>query len=1188
VAEAVVTPENAFLAGGMALLPPVGAAVAGGVFSYEMINSLIKQYPELEKDAEHAGATGNWDNFKQRATEMGLTGIMAYGATKHTGKSALQAAGQAYPAYRSGIRQIAEKYEVRKNTPGPEADEWLPFDPLEAKKSEGANWSRPPGSSSRVEQNPEQNRAAYFGDERRAMPRTSVTSVADVELSTRETAGIGDRMLTKTPREEVNRRSHEQTEASYRGDYPAAGTLEQKYMTVIDAKNAYERAGENDASTEGIRYYKILDAYKNDPATASQRKNFDELARQHGFYPGGDPNAVNEHRMAQVMGPKAIDTTLAKGRETAGVMDALQRHELRQKTARDFKGEEGFIRPFAKPPEGTPSVGSRVRSQIGDYGLAKLEDVAPDIADAFARVVGSRNEANVMLRRVMPSIMEELPHGDWNSFSSALIESGLRGRKQLYRSLQQEVAQVPAIQLEQRFAKGDKLGTPDERASYSKLANAVSDRLANKANAAGDTGSAEVWRQVPKLLKESHEAGNYEQVRRVLGYVFSEAEKGVSSIKPDFEQYIQTPEFQRALPKYKELIETPLRQAHELAGEPLSKFQGPLDTYYPFSAKENPNIPHKVGRASSRALYGKAFNPYAQFRTGLGEYEPSVGALHSAAARSLRASNLNTALTMLGKHKDIIELGPNDHPPAGYVAVPAGNAAHIIKGGERVSFTPGKQLAIPEWMHEQLEPILKNQQNPLDPATAKGLANAVTRIALIGPLDAVFHYSNVMSGLTTNVPVIGKGLVGKTLGATPLTKVFVSMARAFTEDVSSPAAMAKLEFLARNGMLPSRYASTTYSQKIADITGAKKATLNPIEKIRKGGDVELGLGAALYGPKGIDVRARLVMLDAINKMNPKATIPEIREFVNRMGNYQYQLESRLSRMVKRTGFAPFYTAGSSMIRNGLAAWGMGGRVPMKAGPRAAAYTVAQQLSGGAAGLVTAWALTYKAYHDKWPWEDKNSRLLQIPLKDEHEEMLRAKVGDKELTLFGKRGKKNKGPAYISFLAFNPAVGRGPGAMIRGAYETGMAGGTPNQGLERANKEAINTLMHPVAGPPVSAAMAFGFGVKPYLTQTMENGQFSPKLMSVEHGKKTAPGLPSLGKRFVYGATGMVQPAEMVFEIREREDRTIARTLADLVYPRFVAGRYDVRKTEKKLKREQKMINKIDEWEPLKMFGAEAQ
>jgi hypothetical protein len=46
---------------------------------------------------------------------------------------------------------------------------------------------------------------------------------------------------------------------------------------------------------------------------------------------------------------------------------------------------------------------------------------------------------------------------------------------------------------------------------------------------------------------------------------------------------------------------------------------------------------------------------------------------------------------------------------------------------------------------------------------------------LIGPLDAAFHSTNLMGTLIGTTPFVGKDIISRTIGNTPVTKIFTTI-----------------------------------------------------------------------------------------------------------------------------------------------------------------------------------------------------------------------------------------------------------------------------------------------------------------------------------------------------------------------------------------------------------------------------
>ncbi|MGH9342271.1 MAG: hypothetical protein ACRD19_00690 [Terriglobia bacterium] len=164
---------------------------------------------------------------------------------------------------------------------------------------------------------------------------------------------------------------------------------------------------------------------------------------------------------------------------------------------------------------------------------------------------------------------------------------------------------------------------------------------------------------------------------------------------------------------------------------------------------------------------------------------------------------------------------------------------------------------------------------------------------MAGPADAIYHSHNLLGTLVSNTPWIGEDLLSKSIGNTPFTKVFSAIAKLATTDPLDSRAAKDLEEMARLGLLPERYGSETFSKKFAEQTGAELK--RPF----------LSWGPTLYGPKGIDIRSRLIMYRTAKAMNSDATLLQLYKFSNQLGIYTRALQGSIERAVKSTGLSPF-------------------------------------------------------------------------------------------------------------------------------------------------------------------------------------------------------------------------------------------------------------------------------------------
>jgi hypothetical protein len=219
---------------------------------------------------------------------------------------------------------------------------------------------------------------------------------------------------------------------------------------------------------------------------------------------------------------------------------------------------------------------------------------------------------------------------------------------------------------------------------------------------------------------------------------------------------------------------------------------------------------------------------------------------------------------------------------------------------------------------------------------------------------------------------------------------------------------------------------------------------------------------------------------------------------------------------------------------------------------------------------------YKANTGKYPWDDKNSTLLQIPLTDAQKETISENPHLKEL--FYKNGKWQD----VSMGFLNPILYRGAKATgLQAMYNTEMAGGTGGQMLENVEKDQINSFLTPmVSSPSIHLASTFLFGSSPYLTSMRDYAtgnpipQFQRTVKTMENsiqqiGANTAQGLqeinPLVGSAF--------EAAGLDFKPNyAKEDEDSQRWLGmlnDMAFPNMFKPHIDNEKRAKQLATERK-------------------
>lgn len=451
----------------------------------------------------------------------------------------------------------------------------------------------------------------------------------------------------------------------------------------------------------------------------------------------------------------------------------------------------------------------------------------------------------------------------------------------------------------------------------------------------------------------------------------------------------------------------------------------------------------------------------------------------------------------------------------------------------------GVPYAAPLWLKKELTPVFEGTP---DPNAVQKVVRVLNRVGAAGIFDAVFHSANVIGSVIGTTPYVGKDIASRTIGNTPATKWLTTLLHlAFTNPEKVDPAI--LREMADAGVIPARYGRETYSKKLAARLGAHRKMTS--------------LGPAISGPKGLDIRARIVMWKIGKHINPKASNSEMADFVNQLGIYSRAMESQLSRSLKRSDIAPFFTAGSQMWKNGVLMWL--GKTPMPNEDLPLANRIAarlqQQFGAGVLGLVAMWIALSLLYRQKLPWDDKDSRFMQIPLNDDD------RKSDLAKKIFG----DNEKTAYVGLGFFSPLVERGGRALgLTGIYDTAVLGGTKTQMAEEGEKDAINSLLHPITtGPAVHAGFIGLTGREPQIKAMREsNGEFGATFWKAELPKGAGA-----GRSLLEGALELNPMAGDILHNlgvnRDQKDKptegeanVYLRSVMDMSFPRLFKGPVD--------------------------------
>lgn len=755
---------------------------------------------------------------------------------------------------------------------------------------------------------------------------------------------------------------------------------------------------------------------------------------------------------------------------------------------------------------------ANVANRSGQHQLGKA---APTSALAGRRTANASVEATFLVRQVAEAIDKAMggkgkAEGEgFKKWAEVRTESALIGQVQKYHDLARKVGETPADEVPALYS--EELRSPHiEAISKTKKFSrqkpvTLADELAKR------------FDESPRPEEQQKIATD---LKRLLVSAFVQAAQKIDHLMtiPEFIERAKSDEFQTANAFYEDRLRPALEESHKRNEGFESEYQGPLGTYFPLSVTED--RPMGFG---GKLPFGRPKNPMNKYRTGLSEnYDTSAEGLSERTHSALRANNKAAMLKSLvdeglARYVKTDKPTPESFPFKGKQY----EASRFV--GER-----GNDVVMPKWVHDEISPVLDNRRLAQGKTLLGKAVNLTTRASMALGAEGIPHSKNILGVLVSKVPVLGESLAAKTIGNTPVTKIFNAIAQIIKEDPYSDANSEIVRKMIENG---------------------------EISRIGKGEMV----GKLI---SNIDTRARIVAHKAFLEMEPKATPQQLYAFSTHMGEYNVQLSDVIARELKsgkvaeRIGnFSPFYTAGSTMLRNSIEQWtglvGKGGEIPGGLKGR-----LLGQITGGALGMLLTWTAAYKALTGKYPWEDKRMKFLQLPVPEElrHSTAGRAVFGDKP------------GTAYVNMGNLTPFVTRGARALgIVGASETKARGGTGGQAAERAVGDAINSQIQPFTGPPVHFATRLAAGVDPYIYGFRDGGKAGIR-MKPAFTDRTEPGLPTFAKRAESAVAGSNPFAQHTLENREK-GMPFTRTLVDVLAPGTVSGPTDTNKQTFFLKKE---------------------
>ena len=768
------------------------------------------------------------------------------------------------------------------------------------------------------------------------------------------------------------------------------------------------------------------------------------------------------------------------------------------------KVKEGLIsNQIAENQEkkGEKPIYNKIMPRIRDYFSSNyniLGKESPESKDAAAKYHSSASQASSLIKLAVGNIAKTFGKQTWIDLRKALVQSRLDGVRERWGNMAEAVRNMTDIELIDKF----------DKENYTDLLKEINGRnpLANLVDEA-------------RTLIENDD---FEQLKTLVSGAFEYAQNNVAKVDfsdgRSYEEIKNDPNVKAALDIYKNTIEKPLNESHASNEGVFSNSLGELNTYYPLiPMDENGNlvIPKKKGDLKSGTK-----NQSNKFATGLSNaYDIAVDKLNSSLTQSIKTNNKANFVKTMEKSgmlkilspfepgSDVININGVEHPAE---VLETGTA--IVKDGKLI---PAQKVLVPKWLAMELRPILEKDR--MNPTMFNKVMNAITKFSLGGPFEAAIHSTNLLGALVNGTPYAGTSIFSKSIGNTPLTKIFTGLFNIINEDVESAASINHIQEMAKIGLIPEKSGTYTKYADISESTGIKKIGKNPLEWSTW----------ALYGRKGIDIKARVLMDRICLEINPNATPEQRRQFSYQLGNYTKGLEGQLERSLKKTGVAPFFTASSTFLKNGIKGWLGMNPLPTSGESfgRRATMRSAQMLSSGAVGLVATWATLYLAKTGKWPWEDKDSNFLKIPLSQSEKD-----YAEEHPWLKGMLFKNGKWQD-INMGFFNSVAQRGSKALgINALYDTNIQGGDVGEVAEAVQKDMLNSFLTPmVSSPSIHLMTTAATGNAPYINSLRDNLTGKPKLDLQRTVRTMENGLSQLGANVAQGILNINPLAEKIGE-----------------------------------------------------------
>ena len=400
-------------------------------------------------------------------------------------------------------------------------------------------------------------------------------------------------------------------------------------------------------------------------------------------------------------------------------------------------------------------------------------------------------------------------------------------------------------------------------------------------------------------------------------------------------------------------------------------------------------------------------------------------------------------------------LGPGERPNA--------DAGEVLFTGRRMMDPVTGEMkevpmAVPLELRSALESFEKKMAGSSDDYSAawKRFGNIATRTQISGmPVEATSHALRTMGHVASNPG--NADAVGDALSLIPAVGPKAAATREIAGvDFKNPKTLALQDRLAEAGALRVEKGDLPGADTFAD----------------RGGALQWG-HHALFGPEGVDRRARLVLADKLLRRNPNATNADLRKYINgQLGNYVPENAGALTNFMQQSGLSAFGRFQASSIPASIRRLVGVSDLP-STGVAQKLGDVASTLWRGPLGYYAGGNAANMAMTGHPMWENEKGHGLDVATG--YAAGPGGFVEDPSMA-----GSRHKAPLYLPGAALDPVV-------MRGARATGLRQFVPQVSTSTAPGgqagDAIRDVINTAAGTLSPAARAVSVmltGTTPYV------------------------------------------------------------------------------------------------------------